>query len=141
MSLFEKRAPVVLRALSALPETFAGDDALTGASVDNESMVTLAIDYGEGTGGEGVEVLPEVVFQGDAADEWRPASSTLDSGTPADGYLPSTLYGATYLATGPRLVDVKVLGASKIRVRCRELGTITVPGECRVRMVASRAGS
>lgn len=146
MSLFEKRAPAELRAeTTTLTDDFDGEDAAASAAaiaVDNESMVTLAIDYGVGTGGTGVEVLPEVLLQGDADDEWRPASSMLDTGSPAGGYLPSTAYGATYLvAAGRRLVDVRVLGASKLRVRCRELGAVSVAGSCRVRAVASRAGA
>lgn len=138
MSLFEKRAPVTLRTLSDLTDDFDGDDALAGVDVSNESMATLFVIYAPGTGGTAVEVLPEVQYQG--SEVWYPAVSVLSAGATASGRVPSDLIAGTYRTEDRRLVHVTVYGATKLRVRCRELGTISAAGQCTVAAVASRVG-
>mgnify|MGYP007122174900 CR=1 FL=1 len=119
---------------------FSGDSAPEGASVDNESMATLFVDYEPGTGGEGVELLCEVQRQGSTA--WYPAVSTLSAGTAEDGTQPVELLATTYQAPEARMVNVTLYGYSRLRVRCRELGdTISAAGTCAVTLVASRPGA
>lgn len=142
MPLFEKGAPVVLRALAALTDSYESEDAdLPTLSVATESMVTLQIAYEADNGGEGIEVLPEVQLQG--FDDWTPAAPTLVPGTPASGTIASEVVSTSYTVTtdGVRLVNVPVYGASRFRVRVRELGgSIVAAGQGRVVAVASRVG-
>lgn len=140
MSLFEKRAPVDLRALSALTASYVATDPI---AVDNESMISLIIYYAPDTGGTGIEVLPEIRLQGAEEDDWIPAESTRDTGTPASGSVTNELLANSFVVTteSARVANLAVYGASQFRVRCRELGSVSVAGVGAVKAVASRVGA
>ena len=139
MHLSDKSAPVRLRATAdALTTSLVASDAI---DVSTHSMVTVETDYTAGTGGDGVEFVPEVLMAGQST--WSAAVSALDAGTPSGGAVTMGLAAVTYSAgAGKRTLHVPVYGASKFRVRIKETTStsISVEGTCGVLAVASRLG-
>ena len=139
MDLFDKGAPQRLRATAALTTSLVASDAL---AVSTHSTVSIEVEYTAGTGGTGVEYLPEVLMAGESV--WSPAVSALNAGTPSGGAVTIEACAATYSqGAGKRTIHVPVYGATSFRVRVKETtGTsISAAGTCAILAVASRLGA
>ena len=139
MDLFDKGAPQRLRATAALTTSLVASDAL---AVSTHSTVSIEVEYTAGTGGTGVEYLPEVLMAGESV--WSPAVSALNAGTPSGGAVTIEACAATYSqGAGKRTIHVPVYGATSFRVRVKETtGTcISSAGTCAILAVASRLGA
>lgn len=140
MNLFDKGAPSRLRATSlALTTSLVASDPL---DVSTHSMVSLETEYAAGTGGNGVEYLPEVLMAGETT--WSPAVCALNAGTPSGGAVTVEACAVTYSAVaGKRTLHIPVYGATKFRVRIKETTatSISVAGTCGLLAVASRLGA
>lgn len=139
MNLFDKGAPQRLRAVSALTTSLVASDAL---AVSTHSTVSIEVEYTAGTGGTGVEYLPEVLMAGESA--WSPAVSALNAGTPSAGAVTIEACAATYSqGAGKRTVHIPVYGATSFRVRVKETTatSISAAGTCAILAVASRLGA
>lgn len=139
-SVFDKAPPAALRspALALTTSLVASDDL----DVSTHSMVTVETYYAAGTGGTGVELLPEVLMAGETV--WSPAVSALNAGTPSGGAVTVEACATTYSAVaGKRTIHVPVYGATSFRVRVKETtGTsISAAGTCAILAVASRLGA
>ena len=139
MDLFDKGAPQRLRATAALTTSLVASDAL---AVSTHSTVSIEVEYTAGTGGTGVEYLPEVLMAGESA--WSPAVSALNAGTPSAGAVTIEACAATYSqGAGKRTVHIPVYGATSFRVRVKETTatSISAAGTCAILAVASRLGA
>ena len=139
MNLFDKGAPQRLRATAALTTSLVASDAL---AVSTHSTVSIEVEYTAGTGGTGVEYLPEVLMAGESA--WSPAVSALNAGTPSAGAVTIEACAATYSqGAGKRTVHIPVYGATSFRVRVKETTatSISAAGTCAILAVASRLGA
>jgi len=139
MNLFDKSAPTTLRATSALTTSLVASDEL---AVPTHSTVTIEVEYTAGTGGTGVEYVPEVLMAGQSV--WSPAVTALNAGTPSAGAVTIEACAATYSqVAGKRTLHVPVYGATRFRVRVKETTatSISVAGTCAILAVASRLGA
>ena len=137
-SVFDKAPPAALRspALALTTSLVASDDL----DVSTHSMVTVETYYAAGTGGTGVELLPEVLMAGETV--WSPAVSALNAGTPSGGAVTVEACATTYSAVaGKRTLHVPVYGATRFRVQVKETGSVVAAGTCGVLAVASRLGA
>ena len=91
MDLFDKGAPQRLRTTAALTTSLVASSEL---AVSTHSTVSIEVEYTAGTGGTGVEYLPEVLMAGESV--WSPAVSALNAGTPAAGAVTIEACAATY---------------------------------------------
>ena len=137
MDLFDKSSPQRLRTTAALTTSLVASSEL---AVSTHSTVTVEVEYTAGTGGTGVEYLPEVLMAGESV--WSPAVSALSAGTPAAGAVTIEACAATYSqVAGKRTLHIPVYGATSFRVRVKEVGAVTVAGTCGILAVASRLGA
>ena len=137
MDLFDKGSPQRLRTTAALTTSLVASSELP---VSTHSTVTVEVEYTAGTGGTGVEYLPEVLMAGESV--WSPAVSALSAGTPAAGAVTIEACAATYSqVAGKRTLHIPVYGAASFRVRVKEMGAVAVAGTCGILAVASRLGA
>ncbi|MDB4929447.1 MAG: hypothetical protein JWM10_1931 [Myxococcaceae bacterium] len=134
--LFDKDAPVELRADSALTGSFVPSGEI---DVSTHSMVTVEATYAQGDGDMAI-LLAEVQRQGSSA--WVPAATILDAGTPGGGAVMAELAAAVHTISQScaRLVHVPVYGASRFRVSAKEAGA-TTPGTLAIVAIRSRVGA
>lgn len=137
MDLFDKGSPQRLRAVSALTTSLVASSEL---AVSTHSTVSIEVEYTAGTGGTGVEYLPEVLMAGESV--WSPAVSALNAGTPSGGAVTAEACAMTYSqVAGKRTLHIPVYGATSFRVRVKETGAVAVAGTCGILAVASRLGA
>ena len=138
MDLFDKGSPQRLRATAtALTTSLVASDEL---AVPTHSTVTIEVEYTAGTGGTGVEYVPEVLMAGESV--WSPAVSALNAGTPSGGAVTAEACAMTYSqVAGKRTLHIPVYGATSFRVRVKETGAVAVAGTCGILAVASRLGA
>jgi hypothetical protein len=137
MDLFDKSAPTRLRTTTALTTSLVASDEL---AVPTHSTVSLEVEYTAGTGGTGVEYLPEVLMAGESV--WSPAVSALSAGTPSGGAVTMEACAVTYSqGAGKRTIHIPVYGATRFRVQVKEVGTVSAAGTCGILAVASRLGA
>ena len=137
MDLFDKGSPQRLRTTAALTTSLVASSEL---AVSTHSTVSIEVEYTAGTGGTGVEYLPEVLMAGETV--WSPAVSALNAGTPAAGAVTIEACAATYSqVAGKRTLHIPVYGATSFRVRVKETGVVAVAGTCGILAVASRLGA
>lgn len=139
MDLFDKGSPQRLRTTAALTTSLVASDEL---AVSTHSYVSLEVKYAAGTGGTGVEYLPEVLMAGESV--WSPAVSALSAGTPSGGAVTMEACAVTYSqGAGKRTLHIPVYGATKFRVRVKETTatSISAAGTCGILAVASRLGA
>jgi len=138
MDLFDKGSPQRLRATAtALTTSLVASSEL---AVSTHSTVSIEVEYTAGTGGTGVEYLPEVLMAGESV--WSPAVSALNAGTPSGGAVTAEACAMTYSqVAGKRTLHIPVYGATSFRVRVKETGAVAVAGTCGILAVASRLGA
>lgn len=137
MDLFDKGSPQRLRAVSALTTSLVASSEL---AVSTHSTVSIEVEYTAGTGGTGVEYLPEVLMAGETV--WSPAVSALNAGTPSGGAVTAEACAMTCSqVAGKRTLHIPVYGATSFRVRVKETGAVAVAGTCGILAVASRLGA
>ncbi len=108
-------------------------DKLQGAE-----KIGLFFVYASGTGGTGVEYIVEV-SPVSSDDDWFPVDFGIDAGTPASAVSTATDTEIRHqiAVAVPRVYRwIKAPGAQRLRVRAKELGTVTGAGTLSVRVTA-----
>ena len=134
--LIDKSLPQTIRASATLTGTLVASDVVR---CENDSHVTVEVDFTKGTGGTGLELVAETLREG--ASTWQPAT-VQNAGTPSAGAVAIELLSVTHTmsVTGVRSITFPVLGAVQFRVRAREVGSPSPFGTLALVAVRARIG-